>query len=327
MRLVPDARFEPRDTALEEASWNDVLGRLYETTPRISTPRRGLVYYEPLNFEGPTTRSPSVQLVERLNIQGAVAPARSFARLAAFRSGPGRILDLAKEDVDAFLGSFQTSWLPQVSSVPKEVADRLVLFGYRTLRDLRGLSKKHLSAQFGDVGTRIYQLLYPGDVSRVSMMQPLPRVSQRFTFEQPVREPGSLRPVVKRLVTRCCNRLADRFCQRIEVRFTQRSGDEHITSRVLRGLTREEEVLQKQAAILLKKLLRDDRRVQTVQLVLGALGRPVAEQGSLFAQRPKIQAAVDAVQRRYPEALLRAVTDPNAVFEEQRFYMKQVGET
>jgi nucleotidyltransferase/DNA polymerase involved in DNA repair len=333
MRLAPTARYEPRDVALEEATWDDVLGRLYETTPRIDAPRHGLAYFEPFDKsesfggEDAATRSATAQLLDAIQVQGAVAPARSFARLAAFRAHPGSMIDLTAADVNSFLASFQTTWLPQVSAVPEDVADRLVLFGYRTLGELAHLSKKHLRAQFGDAGTRIDRLLRPDEGSRVAMMKPPPSVRRGHTFERPVREPASLRPVVQRLVTRCTEQLGDRYCQRVEIRFIQRSGEEHITSRVLRGLTQKEDILRKQAVTLLRQLLRADRQVDTVEVALAALGRPMAEQGSLFAERPQVKAAIDAVRRRYPEALLRAVTAPHAVFDEQRFAMIPVGET
>jgi hypothetical protein len=143
-------------------------------------------------------------------------------------------------------------------------------------------------------------------------------------FEQAVREPGALEPVLQSLIRAARGRLRDQYCQRIEVKLTRPSGTVHVTSRVLRGLTQDEGVLQQQATILLRQLLHADRSVGELTLVLGSLGRPAAEQGSLFAQRPKIQSAIEAVQRRYPRALLRAQTKPAAVFEEERYWFQPI---
>jgi hypothetical protein len=335
-RLLPHARLCPRDAALEEATWNDVLGRLYQTTPRIHAERPGLAFFEPLH-EGDhvpagdvPARDDARALIRKLGAQGAVAPARSFARLAAYQAGPGHTLTIESPDVAAFLQQFQTNWLPMACALPAGLAERLVLFGYRTLADLRGVSDEHLSAQFGLAGTRLYQLLHPQETEppqpdqRIPMMRPLPCVSESHMFEQAVREPGALEPVLQSLIRAARGRLRDQYCQRIEVKLTRPSGTVHVTSRVLRGLTQDEGVLQQQATILLRQLLHADRSVGELTLVLGSLGRPTAEQGSLFAQRPKIQSAIEAVQRRYPRALLRAQTKPAAVFEEERYWFQPI---
>lgn len=261
-RLVPDARIRERDTALEEALWNDVVNRLYQTTPRVAPQQAGLAYFEPLYDDR------SDALVHALGGQAAVAPSRSMAKLGAYRAAPGRTIALRPSDLDPFLQQFQTVWLPDAAGASAGMVEKLVLFGYRTLRGVARLEEKHLTAQFGPEGTALYRFLHPGDTSRVKMMTPLPRIKKQHTFEEDVSEPATLQPALRTLVERACRCLGRRHCQRIEVRLVTRRGGEHVQSRVLRGLTAEETRIAQQAEILLDKLLTaclDDARSHDVR--------------------------------------------------------------
>lgn len=352
-RLVKGARVLERDAALEEAMWNEVVSRLHQTTPRVAPQRAGLAYFEPLYCDR------SDALVSELGGQAAVAPSRSMAKLGAYRAAPGRTIALRPSDLDPFLGQFQTLWLPDATAASTDMVEKLILFGYRTLRDVARLKKKHLTAQFGPEGAELYRLLHPDDAPRVGMMTPLPRIKKQHAFEEGVHEPATLQPALRTLVERACRGLGRRHCQRVEVRLGTRRNDDHVQSRVLRGLTADETRIAQQAEILLDKLLnaclrdartrqdnqanpdapalREERAVRAdheekthlersqrpavrmLTLVLGALGHPTMHQGSLFAARPGVEAAIDAVGRRYPGTLLRAFTNDNAVFEEDRF--------
>jgi len=317
-RLDGSARRTPRDAELEEAMWNDVVNRVHETTPRVAPIEKGIMYFEPRDH------TKTEALIHRLSAQAAVAPARSFARLAAFRSSPRSILQLEAGDVPAFLGQFKTKWLPETTRIPPELAERLILFGYRSLGSLRTLSKKHLRDQFGETGAYLHRLLHPSGEERVGMMSPLPRIAERHAFERAAREPGDLKPTLDALVEAACARFSNKHCQRVEVRLITRSGDEHIQSRVLRGLTQEEKIIAQQAHILLDKLLDQERYIRAIELVLGALQGPTGRQASLFSEREDALKAIQAVKRRYPQALLRATTDAHAVFEEERFCFEPI---
>jgi hypothetical protein len=76
---------------------------------------------------------------------------------------------------------------------------------------------------------------------------------------------------------------------------------------------------------LLGGMLISGCRVQAIELELASLRGARPTQQSLFFKRPAAAKAVEAVHRRYPDAIRRPATTPNAVFEEERSSLEAFG--
>lgn len=308
--LLPEARILQRDLHRERAVWEEVLIELSRITPFAESGETGVAFARADDLE--RLRA----LVARLGAQGGVASARSIARLAALRAARGNTLDVAPEHLTGFQKQFPLSLLPGLGYAP-EFVHRLGLFGYHTLFGAASLSRRHLKAQFGDAGARLYDALHPGEERPIPLFQPPPAVTGTFDFDLPAREPGDLLPVLERLAEDAAGRLGARQCRRVRLTLSLHgSPDPVFACRVLPEAVADARRILQTAKTLLTTLMAPGREIDTVTLELGALQPRRFVQVSLFRERPSVFDVARMVGLRFPGALLRAVVRPHVFFEE-----------
>lgn len=313
-RLAPEGTLlRARDIQLEEAAWDDVLHELNTYTPFLEPERPGLAYFRPF----PGLR----EIVVRLRAQAAVAPYRSIALLAALRAAEGNILAIRKQHVKNLLDRIEMSRLTALD-FSEEIIEQLPLFGFDTLGSVLGLAPRHLQAQFGEEGLRLYRLIHPDEGASLSLYTPPPAVSRAYEFDLPCSEPGELLPALEFLTRQAAAELKDSGAQRVKIKLHDRLRPSAFTCRVLPEASNDPRRLFNTAKILLGRMLDRNSRVQALELELGSLRNLQAAQGSLFFRRPTTEKAVRAVHRRYPDALRRPSIHPDAVFEEDRFSLE-----
>jgi hypothetical protein len=162
-------------------------------------------------------------------------------------------------------------------------------------------------------------MLHPVGEPPVSLFQPPPSIAQSYAFDWPVSEPRELLPVLARLTASAAGARDQRCCGRVTLRLQQQGRVPSCTAaRILPEGVCEARRLLQTARTLLLDLLSERREVEVITLELGALRVAEARQGTLFARRPAVEAAVRVVERKYPGSLKRIVLRPHALFEEDR---------
>jgi nucleotidyltransferase/DNA polymerase involved in DNA repair len=309
--ICPEATVRPRDPALEAAAWQRVEARLNATTPYVETDAPGRA------FVRPHRRDDLARTIEDLDARAALAPSRAVARLAAGKAIRGELLQIEADYVTSFLRRLSVDALGQTVVSP-DLAEQLGLFGYDTVHAVRSLSKRHLTAQFGEDGARLHAFLHDDDPP-VSAYVPPPSICEAYTFEHDHEEPGRIETVLAELVEEGVQRLDRRTAQRLTVRLEERGKPTQTAARTLREPKEDAGDLAGLASTLLHTLVHDGMRVSAVSVELGALATPTGRQGRLFHERPGVRKAVEAVEQRYPGAVRRVVTEAAAIFDEDQY--------
>ena len=348
--LCPDAEVRSRDTSLEEVLWEDILVRLNRYTPRLEAAGIGRAFFRP-------PPKPSLHQLARA-FEGCIGTgkSRSVASLAAVSSligadsGAGRITDVQHEG--SFFGRTSVAVLAGLDFA-EEMVERLELFGLRTLQDARELTCRHLEAQFGEEGGRLYELLHPSPDERpLSLFQPPAVVSYAYDVEHPYQAERELAPALSHLAPQASGALEERSCRRLAIRLL--CGSEEIRKvHIFHEPVRDADLLERRAQRLLDALLEmhhgakggrenlhrkevdkwvgnpqqggaDEKnwsdkpggRVDILPLELGALCQPETQQRDFFDRRPALHRILRHLLRRYPGKMARSERHPPAPFEE-----------
>lgn len=313
--LCEIATARPRDANAEKTAWESLLRSLNAHTPRIESERPGLAWIEPL--DGDDLRA----WLDGQQCHCGVAPNRPVALLAAWKAAPGRIICIERQHVESFLSRIPTEALSEVG-FSEEIAERLSLFGYEDIANIKELTKRHLTAQFGEEGSRLFDFLHP-DGERVSFYSPPPIVGVSKDFERDIRELGPLRKALEEMADTLQGRLGGKACQRLSVRLTGRHGEQE-ESRLLREPIAKKGRINRIASTLLKHAFTADITVQTIDLEARGLRSVSGMQGHLFQRRPALQRAIATIQEKHAGALYRVDRNEGAVFEEDRYMYEPV---
>ncbi len=335
-QLVPEgALVRQRDAQLEQAAWEDVLQEINLYTPFIEPDGPGRAFFKPFAIE--EVRG----LAAKLHAQVSLAPKRTTAMLVAMRTASGHVVAVRPQYVAGFLNRFEIERLAELrgcdwldGSVPpgsqarripagtpafsEDILEQLLLFGFDTLGAARVLAHRHLKAQFGMDGERLYRLLHPDEEDSMSLYHPPPAIRRAYEFDLPCSEPGEILPVLEFIVKQAAAELQGNGAQRVKVTLHDRLRPSRFACRVLPEASSDPRRLFGTLKTLLDGILDSGCRVQAVELELGSLRSTRPEQRSLFFQRPAAAKAVEAIHRRYPDAIRRPATAPSAVFEEER---------
>ena len=313
--LCETATARPRDANAEKTAWEGLLRSLNAHTPRIESEQPGLAWIEPL--DGGNLRD----WLDGRRCHCGVARNRPVAHLAAWKATPGRIICIERQHEESFLSRTPTEALFEVG-FSEEMAQRLSLFGYEDIESLKDLTNRHLTVQFGDEGSQLFDFLHP-DVEKVSFYSPPPTVGLSKDFERDVREPGPLRKALEEMAEVLQERLCGKACQRLSVRLTGRQGEQE-ESRLLREPIGKKAPIYRAASTLVKRALTADITVQTIDLEAKGLRSVSGMQGHLFRKRPALQRAISTIQEKHAGALYQVDRNEGAVFEEDRYTYEPV---
>src|SRR5690606_14732851 len=169
----------------------------------------------------------------------------------------------------------------------------------------------------------LYALLHPPEPDTpVVLYRPSPALTAVYEFEHPASEPGDLLPALDYLIQRTTARLGDQRSQRLRVSLQCLGGSSRFACRILPEPLGSPQRLMHTARTLLLGMMQRSLQIETLTLELSALRRPEVEQTSLFVRRPAVQRAVQAVHRKFPDAIKRAEVRPDAVFPEDRLDLR-----
>lgn len=256
-----------------DSYWDALVDRIHICTPLISLPCRGRIYCGLDDIHGLR------ELVLSHNLQAAIARTRHDALLQSCRASCGRI--------DAHDGSddVPASVLKQI--VELEIQDhdieRLTLFGLDTIGSLRSLTERHLSAQFGHRGTKLYQFLHEYDDSPLPYYVPAPSIIVAERYDDAQQEPGPVFESLERCAQRACSLLGTKSTWRVEVACLNKADQPNaVRERILRSGCQQLRQLLTHLQALTRDLLSQCRQWWGLRVRLASLSLPVAEQTALF---------------------------------------------
>lgn len=311
--LYPDASFFERDVPFEQASWEGVLRRINEITPRLQSLEPGVAFFKPYDF------SEVRLLAGQLAAQVGLASNKGIARIAALRSAPGAVLQIRTDAVQRFLSCTSPSVLAELG-FEEELISRLDLFGLTTLDRVAALSRRHLRVQFGEAGLDLFALLHPSPESTcVPVYVPPATITETFAFDSAPSDLPSLASLLDAMVRRAVVRLGRFSCNCIMLRLqpVESADGCRLAQRVFKNPTADPHVITRAAGYLLKGALADPFELSSVSLSLAGLENPSHAQGALFFERQPLRAAIERLDQRFPGAIRRALlVCPGAPFPE-----------
>ena len=311
-RRYPEAAIYQRDTVAEVHAWEGLLERLHRETPRMSFDGEGRCCC------GINELAAVEELARELGLSAGFAPDIRTSELAAFQGYRGLVNVVSREKAARWVGRSPVEMLAYYR-FPSEMIERLHLLGLATLGSLKRLSKRHLTAQWGKEGERLWRFLRHEPRYHLPLYTPPLRLSRTWRFELDVLEPYEWGEVVKKMAAELEEALEERAASTLRVRLDEGDLKEpEQTSRLLPapgGTARQ-----------IDRLVRNTLLARTppipfarIEISLGGIRDRVYSQSSLFDRHPELLAAVRRLLRRWPRALLRVRSiDQDAALPEKR---------
>lgn len=321
-RLCPDAVIRIRDVQLERACWESVLRDVNAITPFIEGNDPPFVYFAECSF------SEARALSIRLSAQVGFGAHRSIAQLAALRSAEGHVLQVRARRLAPFLRRFDTSRLAELG-FSEDVLEQLRLFGYHTLCDVCRLNDRQLEAQFDQEGKRLHKMLHPKKAERIPLYVSPPVIERWYAYDDPVvAEPGTLKPVLEKLIDQAVEGLGAYRCQRIRLAIhAERAQKPRWAERILSVSRGAPDTLFRLTVPLMEELIEPGVEVERMGIQLGSLRKPNMRQAALFDERPAALGVVRNIHRRYPGFIRRAVLEEHALFEEDEVTLERFADS
>ena len=321
--LVPDVISLPQSVVPVSTIWDDLLAELYKLTPQIESIRPGMAL---LRVKPESVLKP---LLEEWEAQGGAADDRSTAELAALTAPISKLRCVHPGRSRAFLKQVPMAALREVG-VRDTVIERLGWFGWHKVGQLRAVTRRQLMAQF-EAGEPLFRYAQASDLRPIASYLPPPCITVKFDFEEAAQEPYEIEPVLDLLVEEALTQLDGRICHSITVSL-EAGADSQLQSaqqplcqqRLLKEPTADPRLLREATYFGLHGLLRAGITVSAIEVRLGGLAQPQAVQRALFtASRPPVEAAIRAVEHRFPMMLRRIMTlDRHAYLPEEGFRLE-----
>lgn len=152
-------------------------------------------------------------------------------------------------------------------------------------------------------------------------------IEAHYEWDEPALEPCQVEPVLDHLLEQACAQLQGRVAGSVTVVAQTPTGWKR-GRRLLRDATSSLHLLRLAAQRALEGAWRPGQAARVVEVRLSELAQPQAIQGRLFGPtRPNVQTAIQAMQQRFPGALMRAVlVDQNAYLPEEAFRFEPVSD-
>jgi hypothetical protein len=267
------------DPAISPASWDAVVDVVHSSTPLLLVRDHGILHAGTDNIDEIRTN------VRRWSARAAMAPDRTSSMLCAFEAVPGRL------DAHASAEHVSINVLRDVPElqIDEIVLERLRLFGLSSIGTLRGLSERHLRAQFGDLGVRLYRLLHTTSTT-LPLFQPPDEIQVRVAFVDATCEPGPIYEARQQACTEIITQLSGREAWRVDVGVLDRSGEISARrGRIMRVAIATLRHLETHVDALIRQLLTSARRWWGLRIRLTSLRLPIGEQIALFDQSNSLQ--------------------------------------
>lgn len=312
MRRFPEVLLRKRDPAVEVKAVEEMLERLHRASPRLLfslDDRRVSCEIGDLVV--------AQRLAAELELPAGLAPDLRTSELAGYESSPGRVVPVEPNDRDRWVNRRSVRLLAHYRFAAPMI-ERLELLGLTNFSRLRRLSQRHLRAQWGEEGGRLWRFLREEPRDRLPLHRPPLRFTRARRFEIEVLEPHEWRPILQLLAGELSEDLDGRIATTLTVRLDEGSltGPEE-EARLLPRSDRPDLIERVAEKVLIARP--DPIPFALLALTLGGIRDRTIAQGSLFDLRPELVAALRRIIRRWPGSMVRiAEIDRDAPLPEHR---------
>ena len=311
-RRFPDAEIFRRDTTAEVHAWEMMLEQLHSETPRIYFNSEGLCSCDIDDIK-------SVERLARdLDLPTGFAPDLRTSEFAAFGAYRGIVTVVPPDSVERWRGRSPVSILLHYGFA-SEMVERLEMLGLVRLSSLRRLSKRHLAAQWGKEGERLWRFLREEPRYHLPLYRPPLRLHRSWRFEVDVLEPYEWGDVVTKMATELEAELEGRAASTLVVRVDE--GELKGVEESARLLSAPGGSARQIDRLVGKTLLRRTPAIPfgRIEITLGGIRDRAWSQASLFDRRPELLDAIRRILRRWPRGLIRVrAVDHHAPLPEDR---------
>ncbi len=311
-RRFPEIPLFQRDTIAEVHAWEEMLERLHGETPRITFNGEGLC-----SCDIPDLKRVE-DLARSLDLPAGFAPDLRTSELAAFAAYRGLVGVVGADEVDRWRGTSPVTTLLHYR-FSADMVERLEMLGLLRFSSLRRLSKRHLTAQWGREGERLWRFLREEPRYRLPLYRPPLRLIRSWRFESDVLEPYEWGDVVAKLAAELQEDLGGRAASTLLMRLDE--GD-------LEGIEESAQLLPAPGGsarqierLVSRELLRRTPPIPfaRITITLGGIRDRAWSQASLFDRRPELLDAIRRILRRWPHGLVRVRSiDHDAPLPEER---------
>ena len=200
-----------------------------------------------------------------------IAPLKFVAKIASDMSKPDGLMEIAAEDVHAFLDPLPVDRLWGVGRVGGEKLKRI---GMHTIRDIRVAALHAMQTRFGQWGEHLWNLANGIDARRVVPDRTAKQISHERTFHEDLSDEAMLTAVVSYLAEQVAARLraSDRECWGVSLKYRREDFRTFNRSHKLPRATASTSELIEASLALLNEMRREQPRpVRLIGVSAGSL--------------------------------------------------------
>ncbi len=252
-----------------------------------------------------------------LTVSVGIGPTKMVAKIASARSKPDGLLEVAPDEVSAFLGPLPLDWLWGVGPVTRE---HLVSGGLVTIGDVRDADPALLRKLLGRQGLEIQALAHGHDDRHVEADRARKSIGEENTFSGNVGDGDLVRDTILAHADAIARRLRTEGLRgrtvTLKAKLAQRLSPGKyplVTRRTTLSSPTDDGHLIGREALALWKSIAEGTSIRLVGVAISGLERREAAQVDLFEPKPTkrreaLNRALDAIAERFGEnALVRGI--------------------
>ena len=291
-RVTSLVELEADSPQLQDA-WQDLVLELSGLSNRLENNGLGNVSLE-------CELEDAQNLAQAFGIRSGFAETKELASLAAMSSTAGTVRTIKKSQ--HFLEQLPL-YIFKGLGLSSKLLEKFYFLGVQKLGQLFRWSKNQLKAFAGKEAQVLLPYLYGHDARQLCRFNPPKNLSAAYDFEDTVFEPYQLKAVIDHLVTKLLGNLDDYVAKRLSLVATV-SGINFSAVRIPKQPVREIKELKQQARFALEECGASSLGIDSLRLELLGLYRP-SEQQTLWRQKENRLKAIELVEQRFPNSLLR----------------------
>lgn len=256
-----------------------------------------------------------IQAELSLTASVGVAPIKFVAKIASDLRKPDGFVEVAADQVQAFLDPLPISRLWGVGKVGQ---GRLERMGLHFIRDIRARKLDSMTASLGSWGEHLWRLSNGIDERKVVPDRNAKQISHKRTFDEDLTDPEMLRAVVSYLSEQVTRRLRrnGRHARTVSIKYRRDDFRTFARSRTLDRPTHQTDLVFRTAMELLDQMRSSQPRpVRLIGVSVGSLtSKDAPEQLSLFdlaegeSSQKRVDQVVDSLRNQIGDAAVYRAT-------------------
>ena len=296
------------DNAQLSQQWQSLLNDLYSFSYKLESPAPGIAYLD-------LSPNEAKQLASYYGARVALASSKERAHLIALTAFEG--IARIPEHEDLFLAKMPTYYLKGIG-LKEKLLDRLRWLGIEKLGQLLAWRRSQAEAFFGIENKSLLSYLYGPFSNVIETFTPAKTISLNKSFDDPLSEPYMIEPYLRLLAWEATAYLGDKSARYIHLTLKSK-GLSFKESKKAKYPLNDAKIILRHALALLYKSDALAFGIENLKLELSGLYR-MSEQGELFQQKENLAKAIQDVEERFPDALLKfREVDPHALISEYKY--------